>query len=139
MADGPGKMPQSVSCVARSEIRKRSGSPHAIGLTITTNRRSVVLLDWNRVCVPLGLYFSARAVEPARVANALIVVMHEKAHVNGIHVEWKAECAAIPAVLGQLKRWGYSARQRAGLRVLLVDYFDRSRTSEYKLRGRCHI
>lgn len=139
MADGPGKMPRSVSCVSRAEIRKRSRSSSAVGLTITTNGKSTVLLDWRRVCLPLGRYFSGRNVEPARVVGALVVVMHEKAHVNGIHVEWQAECAAIPAALKQLQRWGYSARQVAGLKRVLLEILDRGQSNEYKLRGRCRV
>ena len=58
-------------------------------------------------------------------------VLHEKAHVNGVRVEWKATCWAIPGVLEQLRRFGYTTRQLNAVRRYLTQELDRHRTSEY--------
>jgi hypothetical protein len=98
-----------------------------------------VLLDWKSICRPLALFAEKRVVDPAKAIEATAVVLHEKAHVNGVRVEWEAECAAIPGVLSQLRRWGYNSRQVAAMRWYLTVHADRGRPSDYKLRGRCHV
>ena len=136
-------MPQSIRCVSAEELRVRShravGSRAALGLTIRTGSTRVVLLDWKKVCFPLSRYLEKRAVRPDEVIEAVALVLHEKAHVNGVWIEWKAECAAIPGVLSQLRRWGYDARQVAVVKWYLTVRADRGRVGEYKLRGRCRV
>ena len=145
MAAAPGKMPDSVRCVPRSELLRlvaaRRIDRRTVGITILTGGTSVVLLDWRKVCFPLHRYATGHQVqEPWDVVNALAVVMHEKAHVQGIRTEWKAECWGIRAALKQLRRrWGYSAEHLATVRYQLALAFDRARPEDYKLYGRCRV
>lgn len=139
MTGAPGRMPDTLRCVTRRELLALDGHPgtRTRGVSIWRDRTRTVLLDWKDVCRPLHRFRTGRRVEPAQAIQALLVVLHEKAHVNGIRVEWQAECAAIPGVLRQLKRWGYSGRQLSAVRRYLTVELDKGRTSEYKLRGRC--
>ena len=140
MAGAPGKMPQSVRCVTRKELRSGEGrrlASQTVGVAIRTGSRHVVLLDWKRICNPIHRFRTGRRVQPADVIGAMTTVLHEKAHVNGVRVEWQATCVAIPGVLRQLKRWGYTDRQLAAVKSYLTDVLDKARTGDYKLRGRC--
>jgi hypothetical protein len=145
MAGAPGQMPQTVRCVTTEELQSGEGrrlDSRAVAVAIRTGRTSIVLLDWRKVCRPLHLFrggHGAGRVEPALAIQAMTSVLHEKAHVNGVRVEWKATCWAIPAVLEQLRRWGYATRQLNAVRRYLTTELDRHRTSEYKLRGRCRV
>ena len=145
MAAAPGRMPQTVLCVTTKELQSGEGrrlDSRAVAVAIRTGRTSVVLLDWRKVCRPLQLFrggHGGRRVEPTLAIQAMTSVLHEKAHVNGIRVEWKATCWAIPGVLEQLRRWGYATRQLNAVRRYLTAELDRHRTSEYKLRGRCRV
>jgi hypothetical protein len=91
------------------------------------------------VCRPLYLFRTKARGESVKVVNAVATVLHEKAHVNGILVEWKATCAAIPSVLSQLRRWGYTATQLEAAQWWLTDGADKGRSGEYRLGGRCHV
>ena len=91
------------------------------------------------MCRPLYLFRTKARVESVQVVEAVATVLHEKAHVNGVLVEWKATCAAIPGVLSQLRRWGYTTMQLEAAQSWLVDGADTSRSAEYRLGGRCHI
>lgn len=144
MAGAPGQMPQSVRCVTTKELQSGEGrrlDSRAVAVAIRTGRTSVVLLDWRKVCRPLHLFRRGDGggrVEPALAIQAMTSVLHEKAHVNGVRVEWRATCWAIPGVLRQLRRWGYTTRQLNAVRRYLTAELDRHRTREYRLRGRCH-
>jgi hypothetical protein len=140
LAAAPGRMPDTVRCVARSELRMgdvQRVDRRTVGVTIWGGRTRVVLLDWRRICVPLHRFRTKARVQPADVVQALHVVLHEKAHVNGVRVEWRAECAALRPTLAQLRRWGYTPRQVRAARLFLTTTLDRARPSAYKLRGRC--
>ncbi len=91
------------------------------------------------MCRPLYLFRTKARGESVKVVNAVATVLHEKAHVNGILVEWRATCAAIPAVLSQLRRWGYSATQLEAAQWWLTDGADNGRSAEYRLGGRCRV
>ena len=145
MAAAPGQMPQTVRCVTTKELQSGEGrrlDSRAVAVAIRTGPTSVVLLDWRKVCRPLYLFHGGHGgglVEPALAIQAMTSVLHEKAHVNGVRVEWKATCWAIPGVLGQLRRWGYTTRQLNIVRRYLTSDLDRHRTREYELRGRCRV
>jgi hypothetical protein len=145
MAGAPGQMPQTVRCVTTKELQSGEGrrlDSRAVAVAIRTGRRSVVLLDWRKVCWPLHLFRRGDGggrVEPALAIQAMTSVLHEKAHVNGVRVEWRATCWAIPGVLRQLRRWGYTTKQLDAARSYLTVELERHRTSEYKLRGRCRV
>jgi len=142
MAGATGKMPQSVRCVTGQELLIGDGrrlQSETVGVAIRTGSRHIVLLDWKRVCNPIHRFRTGRRVQPADVIGAMSTVLHEKAHVNGVRIEWQATCAAIPGVLRQLRRWGYTARQLAAVKSYLTVVLDKARTGDYKLRGRCHV
>ncbi len=145
MAGAPGQMPQTVRCVTTKQLQSGEGrrlDSRAVAVAIRTGRTSVVLLDRRKVCRPLHLFHGGHGgglVEPALAIQAMTSVLHEKAHVNGVRVEWKATCWAIPGVLGQLRRLGYTTRQLNIVRRYLTSDLDRHRTREYELRGRCRV
>ena len=142
MEAAPGRMPQSVRCVSREELLHGDGrrlASRTVGVTIRTGKTRVVLLDWQEVCVPLYRFRTGARVQPADAIKAMVTVLHEKAHVQGIRSEWQATCWGIPGVARQLKQWGYNARQVAAVKWFLVYNVDSGRPEEYKLRGRCHV
>jgi hypothetical protein len=142
MGGAPGNMPQSVRCVTKQALLTGEGrrlASETVGVAIRTGSNHVVLLDWKRICNPLHRFRTGRRVQPADVIGAMATVLHEKAHVNGVRVEWQATCVAIPGVLRQLRQWGYSARQLAAVKSYLTVVLDRARRGDYKLRGRCRV
>ena len=142
MVGAPGRMPTTLRCVPSGALLTAVGQRHSdatVAVTVSTGQRRTVLLDRARVCRPLYLFRTKARVESVEVVNAVATVLHEKAHVNGVLVEWKATCAAIPGVLSQLRRWGYTTMQLEAAQSWLVDGADASRSAEYRLGGRCHI
>ena len=142
MAGAPGRMPTTLRCVPSAALHTAGGQRHSdatVAVTVRTGQRLTVLLDRARVCRPLFLLRTKARVESVKVVNAVATVLHEKAHVNGVLVEWKATCAAIPGVLSQLRRWGSTTMQLEAVQSWLVDGADPSRSAEYRLGGRCHV
>ena len=142
MAGAPGRMPTTLRCVPKAALLTAGGRRHSlatVAVTVRTGQRWTVLLDRVHVCRPLYLFRTKSRGESLQVANAVATVLHEKAHVNGILVEWRATCAAIPAVLSQLRRWGYTTTQLEAAQWWLTDGADEGRSGEYRLGGRCRV
>ena len=141
MEAAPGRMPQSVRCVPTTALPRATGRDYSLrasGVTTTRGKVVTVRLDWTKVCNPLYRFRTHRRIQPAEALEAMLTVLHEKVHVQGVHAEWKANCIAIPQVLRQLKVWGYSARQIAAVRWYLALHLDKGRPSEYRVRGKCY-
>jgi hypothetical protein len=146
MLAAPGTMPGSVRCVTSDELRRRTGRRDWWGVTLgSTGLGSTVLLDMKRVCRPLhrrrtGRRLDGRSPEFYELVNALALVMHEKAHVQGVAAEWQAECWGIRPTLNQLRRLGYTnADVLAEVKYYLALWLDVERDEEYKLYGRCRV
>ena len=142
MAGAPGRMPTTLRCVPRAALLTAGGRRHSlatVAVTVRTGQQWTVLLDRAQVCRPLYLFRTKARGESVKVVNAVATVLHEKAHVNGVLVEWRATCAAIPAALSQLRRWGYSATQLEAAQWWLTDGADNGRSAEYRLGGRCRV
>jgi hypothetical protein len=142
MAGAPGRMPTALRCVSSTELLTAGGRRHSdatVAVTVHTGPRWTVLLDQTRVCRPLYLFRTRASGASVKVVDAVATVLHEKAHVNGVLVEWRATCAAIPGVLSRLRRWGYTAMQLEAAQSWLTDGADQSRSAEYRLAGRCRI
>jgi hypothetical protein len=142
MAAAPGRMPQSVRCVARPELLTAGGHRHRSGVRGVTIRKGpmrTVLLDWKEVCNPLHRFRMKRRIQRADVIAATMTVLHEKAHVNGVRTEWQANCWAIREVIRQFQRWGYNERQLTAVLWYVSVDLDMGRTDEYKVTGRCRL
>ena len=140
MAAAPGRMPESVRCVPTRELPMARGSDYSRRASGVTTRRgtvATVLLDWRHVCNPLYRFRMKRRVEPAAALQALMTLLHEHAHVQGVRTEWKANCTALPWVLRQVRRWGYNKRQVDAVTRYVTIELDKGRPAEYKVTGRC--
>ena len=146
MLAAPGTMPGYVRCVTPDELHRRTGRRDWWGFTFgPRGRGSAVLLDMKAVCRPLhrqrtGRRLDGRSAEFYELVFALALVLHEKAHVQGIDAEWQAECWGIRPTLKQLRRWGYNnANVLAEVKYYLALWLDVERSEEYKLYGRCRV
>ena len=145
-------MSGSVRCVTPDEMRRRTGRRNRWGSTFgaksratTLSRATTVLLDMKAVCRPLhrhrtGRRLDGRSAEFYELVFTLYLVLHEKAHAQGIGTEWQAECWAIRPTLSQLRRWGYTnTNVLAEVKYYLALWLDVHREEDAKLYGRCRV